>query len=433
MTTEVHRVSPSIFVGLAEGGGGASAARCLRDAQHSKHLLLLRSVAGLAASVGHVDAPTAKHAYGQLADVQATRPAAVAAVIRHPATGAWAKQTVELLGSAETAGDASPARMAALAAAAAIRSGTPLSADLPVADGWVVFPSLGRAVASAGRVRTADGIAQIDGARLPRDLVTETASWQGLRRLSAVSGRAAIELLIDDVDPYRAGGADHPSDRLSLAETARWQSVLEDAWDLLVRHHTEVAEETAALISVLTPLRPLHGGHVSATSRDTFGAILLSTPADATALAVTIAHEVQHAKLSALLDLFPLTVRDDERRFYVPWRDDPRPVAGLLQGAYAFLGVTGFWLRQGRLPDGEPALAEFARWLSAVRLVVDTLSASGQLTSAGQAFVSGMDKTLTRWAAEPVPPQAVAAAREANEEHREQWRQRNGEIPSLRG
>ena len=78
-------------------------------------------------------------------------------------------------------------------------------------------------------------------------------------------------------------------------------------------------------------------------------------------------------------------------------------------------------------------MAEFARWLSAVRLVVGTLSTSGQLTSAGRVFVSGMDRTLSRWEAEPVPTEALAAAHDANEEHWERWRQRNGEIPVLNG
>jgi len=64
-----------------------------------------------------------------------------------------------------------------------------------------------------------------------------------------------------------------------------------------------------------------------------------------------------------------------------------------------------------------------------VRTVVDTLSQSGGLTSAGLAFVSGMEQTLGRWEAERLPGAAVAAARQADQEHRERWRQRNGEIP----
>ena len=28
---------------------------------------------------------------------------------------------------------------------------------------------------------------------------------------------------------------------------------------------------------------------------------------------------------------------------YAPWRDDPRPLGGLTQGAYAFFGIAAFW------------------------------------------------------------------------------------------
>ncbi|HEX4094319.1 MAG TPA: HEXXH motif domain-containing protein [Trebonia sp.] len=430
MTTPVHQVPSRAFRELSEGAGGGAAAGWLVAAQYSKHALLVRTVVGLAASSGHRDADTATRAYGQLADIQRARPDAVAAVIRHPATGARAKRTAELLSAPETAADASPGWMMSLAAAAAIRADTPLSATLPVTDGWIILPSLGRAAASDGKLRVSAGRVDVDGTRLPLDRDADSASWQRLRRLSAASDSTALTALIDDIDPYRARDADNPSDRLSAAELADWQPLLQDAWNLLVSRHAEVAAEIAAMISVLTPLCPPQGGQVSATSRDTFGAILLSRPTDATALAVTMAHEIQHAKLSALLDLLAMTSGSGERRFYAPWRDDPRPASGLLQGAYAFLGVAGFWLRESRLPDGEAALAEFARWVSAVRTVVDTLLASGQLTEAGQAFVSGIDRTLTRWEAVPVPDEARAAARDANDEHQEQWRQRHGEIPS---
>lgn len=47
-----------------------------------------------------------------------------------------------------------------------------------------------------------------------------------------------------------------------------------------------------------------------------------------------------------------LTVPDDGQRFYAPWRDDARPVSGLLQGAYAYLGLSRFW-RQ-RQSSGSP-------------------------------------------------------------------------------
>ena len=60
-------------------------------------------------------------------------------------------------------------------------------------------------------------------------------------------------------------------------------------------------------------------------------------------LAVTLVHEFQHIKLGGLLHLAPLHDREPTRRLYAPWRDDPRPLGGLLQGVYAFTGVTDFW------------------------------------------------------------------------------------------
>jgi uncharacterized protein len=428
MKLDAHRIPAGTFAALAGGGGGSAAARYLVAAQHSKHVLLLRRVVVLAESAGHREADIAKRAYDQLAAVQDQQPAAAVAVIRHPAVGAWAKQTIDALGSPETAENTGPGRLSAVTASAAIRARVPWSGTMAAEGGISMLPSLGCATAE-GCVRVDRDGAAIDGQPLPADLSEDAAGWQPLRRVVAQSGGKGLELLIDDLDPHRAPGVDNAGERLSAAEAARWQAVLDAAWDMLVRYHATVAEEVAAMTRVLTPLRPPPGGHVSATSKDAFGAIMLSAPPDACSLAVTMAHEVQHAKLSALLEVVPMTLPDDGQRFYAPWREDPRPVSGLLQGAYAFLGVAGFWRRQSELADGEPALAEFARWLGAVRLVVDTLSASGRLTGPGEAFVSGMDGALRRWEAEPITLRARADAQRASDEHLERWRQRNGEVP----
>ena len=428
MNPDAHRIPAQTFAALAGGGGGAKAARRLVAIQYSKHLLLLRSVVTLAAKVRHDEAETVRRAYGQLAEVQERDPAAVAEVIQHPAVGAWARETAMALSSPETAASAVPGQMSAVAAAAAIRAGVPHVAEIPMADGSIMLPSLGRARASAGRVRVnGDGI-EVDGVTLPADLSADTGGWQGLQVLTAESDGKRIRLLVDDLDPYRAPGADNVGERLTTEESSRWQSAVDEGWDLLVRDHALVAEELAAMIRVLTPLRKSSDDHVSSTARHAFGAIMLSTPPDAHWFALTMTHELQHAKLCALLDVMPMTHNDDGRRFYAPWREDPRPAAGLLQGAYAFLGVARFWRRQSEIAERESALAEFARWSGGVRRVVDTLLTSGTLTSPGQLFVSGIDQTLRGWEAEPLPGTVLAQARRASEEHEERWRRRNGEI-----
>lgn len=433
MSLDAHRIPGETFTAIAEGNGGEAAARFLVAIQHSKHVLLLRRTVSLAAAAGHDEADAARLAYGHLSDIQERDPGAVSAVIGHPAVGAWAREVVRTLESAEHDAAASPAQLAAVAAAAAIRARLPFAAEIPVLDGSAMLPSLGRASASAGQLRVSGAGVTIDQATLPADLSAEDAGWQGLRRVSVRAGGQDIELLIDDLDPCRAPGAENIAGRLSAADAARWQSIVSDGWDLLERHHRAVAEEAAIMVRVLTPLHPLPDGYVSSTARHAFGAVMLSTPPDARSFALTIAHELQHAKLSALLDIIPMTHRDDGRVFYAPWREDPRPASGLLQGAYAFLGVAAFWRRQSKVADGEFAIAEFARWADGVRRVTDTLLQSGSLTRPGEVFVSGIDRTLRRWDAEPVPASAIAQAKLASDEHEERWRRRNSDLAALLG
>jgi uncharacterized protein len=159
----------------------------------------------------------------------------------------------------------------------------------------------------------------------------------------------------------------------------------------------------------------------------------MSAQPDLYTCAATLVHETQHLKLSALLDLVTLTLPDNGQRFYAPWRTDPRPVSSLLQGAYAFLGVTGFWRRQ-RQSGGDAAVrqradAEFARWRDAVAEVVRTLQASGRLTQAGADFTGELAHVLDGWLREPVPAQALAAARHEAELHRARWQLEDESAP----
>ena len=100
--------------------------------------------------------------------------------------------------------------------------------------------------------------------------------------------------------------------------------------------------------------------------------------------------------------------------YYAPWREDPRPLGGLLQGAYAYLGVSGFWREQRRQAGySEQGDALYARWRAAASLVVDIMLASEGLTSAGREFVTGMKGTLDAWQHERVNLDALASAERA--------------------
>ncbi|RSS79442.1 hypothetical protein EF918_17375 [Streptomyces sp. WAC06614] len=169
--------------------------------------------------------------------------------------------------------------------------------------------------------------------------------------------------------------------------------------------------------------------------------MVVSRPPDALALAEAMVHEFQHSKLGALLHLFPLLQDDGAEIHYAPWRPDPRHTTGLLHGAYAFTGVTGFW--RDRLAEAEAgggadpgtgadsgadaasAGFHFALRRLQTRLVVRTLLTRGELTPVGTRLLHGLAATLDGWLREPVAPATAARARAAAVSHQVEWRLRN--------
>ena len=430
MSFRRHEFSRDVFEALAAGGGGAHAVRELARAQASKHWLLLLRVAREAEARGNPQAPLARHGFELLARVAAADPAAAIAAVRHPSVAAWALGTARALrAGASAVSGAEPARLCAVAAAAAIRAGMPAELSVPTSQGLVLLPSLGAAAAEgiAATVCCGPGNAVVQSAGVsvvvPRDSHQDAPGWHPLRRLTAGS----VEVLIDDLDPSRMPGAD-TAPRLGAVAAARWQTLFERAWRLIGRHHPTISAELAEALVAIVPLVAPARGQASCSSRDTFGAVALSEPADPTVFALLLAHEVQHLKLSAVIDTFPLTEPDDGRRFYVPWREDARPAAALLQGAYAHLGVTAFWSRQRLVDTGEAGIrahAQFALWRAATAGAIETLLGSGTLTAAGTEFVQIMSRTVRSWQDDPVPPEAEEVARSEAERPGTGWHAAN--------
>lgn len=430
-----HQVVPDdVFDALAAGGGGENAMRLLVRAQRGKHLVLLRMVVATAARVGHPRATELARAYDLLARAQADRPADVEPLLRHPPVGAWAIQALRDLRAGVTLDHG---YLTALAAVATLLTCLASEVELPLHDRSLFLPFLGRVhlpitdPPKTAVLRSCPDGAEIlaDGACVPIPLNPrlDGDGWWGIRRLTVGAEGTTTSFLLDDLDPYRFPEAG-TTGRLDGVAVEQWWRALGDAWGLLVTHHSETAEEIAVGMTTLIPLHALPGHDVSATSRHSFGALALSQPADGRSFAVALAHERQHAKLSALLDLIPLIDDPGRNHWYAPWRDDPRSLGALLQGAYAHLGVAGFWRRQRHLDQSETAQRahmQFARWRDETRDVVSTLQASSVLTRLGARFVNGMATTLDAWREESVPTAAAQQARTVASKHRAAWQLRN--------
>ncbi|MEY9945313.1 FxsB family cyclophane-forming radical SAM/SPASM peptide maturase [Kitasatospora sp. GAS1066B] len=394
---------------LARGHGDAATLATLAAGQ----LDLTRR---LLAAVG----PAAGEAWQLLTELDDQAPHAVDAVLAHPYVRAWA---VRCLRTEQDGPRADLGGLAEIAAAALIRAGyaAELPVPVPVRGGAVQLPTLGRvlvggagqAVVRAGAdgfaVRAPGGAEQLIGFDQPGG-----ERWLPVRRLSLAGGWSVA---LEDTDPQRDSHQWPVEQRLTEEALAGWTGALREAWELTLRDLPGYAVGIAAGLTTITPLRPGPAGQqVSAAARQAFGAVGIARPATAPILALLIAHEFQHVKLGAVLDFHDLYDPADQRRYHAPWRADPRPLEGLLQGTYAHLAVTDFWGTRVAAYDGVGGeAAEFARgqlalWRGHTDRAIDTLLDSGSLTALGERFAAGMRATVAPWPAAPLEAESEAEA-----------------------
>ncbi|MFC5663624.1 FxsB family cyclophane-forming radical SAM/SPASM peptide maturase [Kitasatospora misakiensis] len=381
----VDLVGPELTDGqldeLAVGLGGRETVRALARSQLALTRTMLAAVHGSSGVARSA-------AWDLLAELDEAEPAAVDAVFAHPYVRAWAARR---LGGDPGAGLGT---LAELAAAAAVRAGRGDSVVVPVREGVLHLPTLGRLVLGGGARE-----ARITGgrtgwtARTDDDAVAGSSDpcWQPLRR--TVRGIA-----LEDVDPQRAAHRWPVADRLTDAEYAGWARDLGEAADLLDRDLPEYAPGLWAGLTTVTPLRPTPDGHdVSSAARQAFGAVGIARPRTSSTLALLLVHEFQHVKLGAVLDREELYDRSDTRLFEA-FGLSPRPIGSLFQAVYAHLAVTAFWgTRPTEGTEGEAARARFAHWRRLTDEAVDLLAGSGALTPLGKRFADGARESVDPW------------------------------------
>lgn len=402
---------------IASGFGGADAVDRLARHELTVNRELLAAVWHQSP---HDDTGTA--AWETLAVLDAEAPESVDAVLAHPYLRPWAQRV--LRGDAE-AGRIAMRGVAELAAAALLRSGQAGRVTVPTHRGVLRLPTLGALV--VGEATEARVTSVSDESFVVR--VEEREHTVGLKSAAdpAWWGRHRFELpgwavALEDTDPWRDAHGYPVRDRLSPAAAERWHRDLAAAWEWIRRELPAYAPGLAAGLSVVTPLREsTAGADISSAARDAFGAVGIARPGTPQTLACLLVHEFQHVKLGAVLDVADLYDPACERLFYAPWRPDPRPLEGLLQGTYAHIAVVDYWgARRRTAPGAEARDAEvrFARWREQTAEAVDTLIGSGALTDLGVRFVTAMGDTVASRLTEPVGADALLSARRTAADHK---------------
>ncbi|TXJ77905.1 HEXXH motif domain-containing protein [Streptomyces lavendulae] len=446
-----HRLSAAGLRALASGEGDGAVITELLRAERSRRLLLLRALRNGASENGtgpDDTGPDGTDVFAQgwdlLERAQRHAPEVCEDLLMSPNTGMWVSLAVRRL-RGRVYEDAPHwvvmGHFAALAAAAAARAGLDFDITVPVRRGLVPLPTLGCAVLpdpgpwGTARVTGRAGRLRVTGAsgavEVPADPGRRAPDWIPVRRTTLGSGSRAKPLVLEELDPYRT--FPHPSEPSVLppAETAYWEASLAGAWDVLLRDDPQSTEAMRrGLLSVApTPMRERFRPH-SSTAGDAFGGVTASRPDDVAQLAATLVHEFQHTKLGGLMHLEPLTEppadpETPEPLLYAPWRDDPRPLGGLLQGIYAFFGVTRFWRAHRHTTD--PAYAplahfEFALWRTQVWATLNAVGGHERLTPVGRYVVERLTEGCAAWMTEEVPATPLRLAEEAAADHHARWR-----------
>ncbi|MFD2418294.1 HEXXH motif domain-containing protein [Amycolatopsis pigmentata] len=406
-------------------------------AQYSRRKLLLRTLLDRlgtnTSALGPL--PDAGATWHILATAEERAPGIVGDVLMYPPVGAWVTRMIRrLLGAID---DNIPlwtelGYLHSLTAAVAFRAAIPFSLGVPVLFGAVNLPTVGQ-LRLPGRFPT--GVASLehdrDGlhVRSGVDRVTlssdeETAFFLPTRSQVCVSDHGVLRFRFDDTDPYREFTSPRPPRRVDHTEFAEWDKLFAEAWDLLSAHHPRYATELA---STLAMLAPASAGHAlfAASSRAAFGGMLVSPKSSAALLAEVLVHELQHSKFNALLDLVPLLRDEGDETLYAPWRDDPRPAAGLLHGIYAFTSTVEFNQTHRNQASGpEARLAEylFARRRAQVRETIEIARDLPELTRPGRRFVDLADERLARCEQDRIDDGMAEVVAHLNAGHRAGWR-----------
>lgn len=442
-------------------GDTASLGLLVRD-QDTRRLVLLRALLDAASAAPATVCPPAlldrlREDWALLEAAERADRAAVRTVLFHPLAGPWARRLLGGLTARAAAGPdlrADLAHLTALAAAAAIRAGVAFESRLAPRGGLACLPTLGAVRADAGPVglshrgdeltlRPPAGPEFTVRCQPDRTLSSADPRWLPVLMLRAVSpGGGPVPL--DDADPYGIDGGGLPryglggAARVGDHERKEWAASWSGVEPLLRVGGDHRLTEAAVLLRCVVPLgRPAGSGptggggaHCSGTRREAFGAVLSSKPATAAYFASTLVHELQHTKLAALTALVPLHREDAAERYFAPWRPDPRPFDGLLQGAYSHLALADYWqrfaLQARRVTHQDLAWAEHARCREQVGAVLPVLAGSAALTPEGRTVVNEMISVYHRLDDNPPPPGHLARAQAYVSTAKVIWQQRNG-------
>lgn len=311
---------------------------------------------------------------------------ALDAVLAHPFTRTWVMAALAAEREGRGDGPEAARRLTALAAAAVLRGGLDLPAEVAYRDGEVYLPTLGLLrlgePGTDGRAAlhvTDEGYAVREEGRPEHRFgpAAGDARWQPVRTWSP--GPDAAPVALEDLDPHRNCFARPPRLRLGAGEAEEWRTRLDGAWAQLGATVPEFARAAATGLTTLTPLAggPRAGGWGEA-GRHGPGALGVPYAAGVRETALALLTGQRRGRLQALTEVADLYALDGEWQHPSPWRERPVPVSRLLADVHERVAVEAYRRAAAMAePDGTDR----------INRALDRLSEAAELTSTGKLLV----------------------------------------------
>lgn len=227
---------------------------------------------------------------------------------------------------------------------------------------------------------------------------------------------------------------------LSAADHFRWNTSLAGALNLLSLDNDSISF-VRRFVKLLVPLQDQDNGRLSSISFNNFPFTVFSSFHSELMLVETLVHEADHQRLYLIsrYEDFQLESHetDSRRTFRSPWRDDPRPLDGLLWGASAFARVSKMWatlarragsLEQQNLWIKERAVLCNYQSIDALR----TLQSHSQPNEPAAALINDLSKQAVRTRGALMKlddfDHFLRKAEEVQKQHDYLWSKRNSEI-----
>ncbi|MFB5678266.1 HEXXH motif-containing putative peptide modification protein [Paenibacillus terreus] len=194
------------------------------------------------------------------------------------------------------------------------------------------------------------------------------------------------------IQSYGRGRPSLPPIRsLSLADM--WY--YEKAMDLIQAVWPQMYREVTAHVRAVYLLNT---GEIGAVTINLFqGAVFMSHRSDLMWTTENLIHEFGHARLDQLFELDDLLLNSADERYPSPWREDLRPVKGILHGLFVFVRIALWYERVAEVvPHAADIRDRTQQVLAQIGQALDTLRQHARWTALGEQLFSELSEQYDR-------------------------------------